>query len=68
MSEIAQNINIQCLQKGPEVYVFLYPDEQRSECIRTLGRFASNPELSFSWYDAALISQAIRREAKGALR
>lgn len=64
----AMNLNIQCLQKGKEIYVFLYPDEQRSECIRTLGRFASNPDLSFSWYDAAKVSQAIKREAKGALR
>ncbi len=26
-----------------------------------LGRYASNPELSFSWYDAAVLSQKIRQ-------
>lgn len=62
------DLNIQVLQKGKEIYCFLYVDEQRNECIRTLGRFAANPELSFSWYDAAKLCQAIRREAKGALR
>ena len=25
-----------------------------------LGRYASNPDLSFSWYDAAVLSQKIR--------
>jgi hypothetical protein len=29
-----------------------------------LGRHASNPELSFSWYDAAVLSQRIRQEER----
>ena len=29
-----------------------------------LGRHASNPELSFSWYDAAVLSQKIRQEER----
>jgi hypothetical protein len=32
--------------------------------LRTLGRFASNPELSFTWYDAAVLSQKIRQESQ----
>ena len=62
------DLNAVVLEKSGEKYVFLFTDENRSECIRTLGRFASNPELSFSWYDAALLCQRIRREAKGAIR
>jgi hypothetical protein len=34
----------------------------RAETLRTLGRFASNPQLSFTWYDAAVLSQKIRQE------
>jgi len=30
--------------------------------LRLLGRYASNPELSFSWYDAAVLSQKIRQD------
>lgn len=56
----AQEINVLALVKGEERYVFLYEDSQKSETIRTLGRFAANPELSFSWYDAAVLSQRIR--------
>jgi hypothetical protein len=29
-----------------------------------LGRYASNPELSFTWYDAAVLSQKIRQESR----
>jgi hypothetical protein len=51
------------LVKGAERYVFLYTESNRAETLRTLGRFASNPELSFSWYDAAVLSQKIRQES-----
>jgi hypothetical protein len=32
--------------------------------LRTFGRYASDPELSFSWYDAAVLSQKLRRKAQ----
>ena len=60
---MTQDINVLALVKGEERYIFLYDDERRSEALRTLGRFASNPELSFSWYDAAVLSQRIRQTA-----
>ena len=60
---MAQEINVLALVKGAERYVFLYADEHKSEVLRTLGRFASNPELSFTWYDAAVLSQRIRQES-----
>lgn len=31
--------------------------------MRVLGRYASNPELDFTWYDAAVLSQKIRQES-----
>jgi hypothetical protein len=60
---VTRDINVLALVKGEERYIFLFDDENRSETLRTLGRFASNPELSFTWYDAALLSQKIRRLA-----
>lgn len=59
---MAQDINVLALVKGQERYVFLYDDESRSETLRTLGRYASNPELSFTWYDAAVLSQKVRHQ------
>lgn len=58
------DINVVALVKGEERYVFLYDETSRAEALRTLGRFASNPELSFTWYDAAVLSQRIRQEAR----
>ena len=55
-------INVMAIVKGKERYVFLYDDSNRAETLRTLGRFASNPELSFTWYDAAVLSQKMREQ------
>ena len=63
---MSQDINVLALVKGTERYVFLYDDASRSETLRVLGRFASNPDLSFSWYDAAVLSQKIRQESQKA--
>ena len=59
-----QDINVLALVKGAERYVFLYDDASRAEALRVLGRYASNPELSFTWYDAAVLSQKIRQESR----
>lgn len=61
---MSQDINVLALVKGSERYVFLYDDSSRAETLRTLGRYASNPELSFTWYDAAVLSQKIRQESR----
>ena len=62
-STVSQDINVLALVKGKERYVFLYDDANRAETLRTLGRFASNPDLSFTWYDAAVLSQKIRQDS-----
>ena len=59
---MTQEINVLALVKGDQRYVFLFTDENRGETLRTLGRFASNSELNFSWYDAAILSQRIRQD------
>ena len=60
---VSQDINVLAMVKGNERYVFLFDDGSRAETLRVLGRYASNPELSFSWHDAAVLSQRIRQEA-----
>ena len=58
------DVNVLALVKGQERYLFLYEDSQQAEALRALGRQASNPELSFTWYDAAVLSKRIRNEAR----
>ncbi len=55
-----REVNVLALVKGEERYIFLFDDENRVNTLRTLGRYAADPELSFSWYDAAVLSQKIR--------
>ncbi|MBW3598685.1 MAG: hypothetical protein KY475_15605 [Planctomycetes bacterium] len=62
---MSSDINVLALVKGEERYVFLFDDDNRAETLRTLGRYASNPDLSFTWYDAAVLSQKIRQTAPG---
>jgi len=57
---VSKDVNVLALAKGQERYLFLFNDESRADTLRTLGRYASNPELSFTWYDAAVLSQKIR--------
>jgi hypothetical protein len=61
---VSKDINVVALVKGEERYIFLFNDQQKSQTLRTLGRYASNPELSFSWYDAAVLSQKVRNAAR----
>lgn len=55
-----KEVNVLALVKGQQRYLFLFDDENRTEALRTLGRFAADPELDFSWYDAAVLSRKIR--------
>lgn len=59
-----REINILALVKGEERYVFLYDDRNRVETLRMLGRYAADPQLSFTWYDAAVMSKKIREMAQ----
>jgi hypothetical protein len=54
-------MNVLALVKGTERYVFLYDDESHRALLQTMGRFASDADLSFTWYDAAVLSQKVRR-------
>lgn len=53
--------NVIALVKDGERYVFLYDDVSADALLRQFGRFASDDSLSFSWYDAAVLSQRVRR-------
>lgn len=56
-----QGINVLALLKGGERYVFLYDDKSADQLLQTLGKYAADPELNFTWYDAAVLSQRIRK-------
>ena len=54
-------MNVLALVKNSERYVFLYDDDSTESVLQKLGQYAADEELSFSWYDAAVLSQKVRR-------
>ena len=54
-------VNVLALVKDGERYVFLYDDVSGAQLLQTLGRYAADPELNFTWYDAAVLSQKVRQ-------
>ena len=57
---MSKEINVLALVKGEEKFIFLFDDANRDQTLRQLARFAANPDLDFSWYDAAMLSRKIR--------
>ena len=61
-SPVDEDILILALVKrNGERYLIFYTHKTRAESLRTLGRWASNPELSFDWDDATELSQKVRK-------
>ncbi len=60
----SRGTNVLPLIKGVERYIFIYDNESVPETLRTLGRFAADIELSFTWYDAAVLSQSVREKGE----
>ena len=57
---MSRSMNVLALVKESERFVFLYDDDSPAELLQTLGKYAADPELSFTWYDAAILSQKVR--------
>lgn len=43
-------------EKGRETFVFVFTDAQKPNVLRTLMRFALNPELSLTMKEAAMLA------------
>lgn len=56
-------LNVLGLLKGDDYYIFLYTDQMQVQTFRTFGRFAADPELNFSWYDASILTKKVREIA-----
>jgi len=52
--------NVVALTKDGERYVFVYDDASRKALLGVFGRLAQNPDLNFSWHDAAVLSRKVR--------
>lgn len=53
--------NFVYLPKYGEHYIFLFDDAHRADVLNVLGRWASRSDLALTWYDAAVLSQRVRK-------
>lgn len=59
-----QEFNVLALIKGNERYVFVYDDSSRPSLIDAFRDQAADPRLSFSWFDAAVLTEKAREQAR----
>lgn len=57
---MAQPINVIMLARGEQHFIFLFDDNNRHGILRQLAQFAADPEVQFSWRDAAMIGLKCR--------
>lgn len=49
------------IAKGNHRWAVVYPACDSNEARRQIGRWASDPEMPFTWYDASKLCDAIRK-------
>lgn len=59
MSNVVRKKNFIALKKADESYLFFYDDEDAEGVVRVMARFAANPDLSFTWHDAAVLGRDV---------
>jgi hypothetical protein len=63
---VAQEFNILALVKGQERYIFVYDDDSRTPLLDAFRDQAADPRLSFSWFDAAVLTEKAREQEEAA--
>ncbi|HEV3203989.1 MAG TPA: hypothetical protein VGY77_06390 [Gemmataceae bacterium] len=58
-----REFNVLALIKGNERYVYIYDDKSREALIDAFRNQAADPRLSFSWFDAAVLTEKVRCSA-----
>ena len=49
-------LNVLALYKGSERYIFVFDDFSRDCLIDTFRNQAANPQLTFNWFDASVLT------------
>jgi hypothetical protein len=59
---VRQELNVLALIKGNERYIYVYDDESRRPLIDAFRDQAASPHLSFTWFDAAVMTEKAREQ------
>jgi len=60
-ASVAHALNVLALVRDGHRFVFLYDDNSIETMLATLSEYANDPELEFTWYDAAMLAQRVRQ-------
>jgi hypothetical protein len=61
---VRREFNILALVKADERYVYVYDDESRAALMSVLRDHAADPDVSLSWFDAAVLVEKLREQAQ----
>ena len=59
-----REFNVLALVKGSERYVYIYDDDSQQPLIDAFRDQAADPRLSFTWFDAAVLTEKAREQAR----
>jgi hypothetical protein len=62
---LPHEFNVLALVKGAEQYIFVYDEESRDTLINTFRDQAADPQLSFNWFDAVVLTNKAREQETG---
>jgi hypothetical protein len=60
---VPHELNVLALIKGEERFLYVYDDASRTELIDSFRDQAADPALSFTWFDAAVLTEKAREQA-----
>jgi hypothetical protein len=61
---VRREFNVLALIKGAERYIYVYDDDSRQPLLDAFRDQAADPALSFTWFDAAVLTQKAREQAR----
>ena len=60
---VRHELSVLALIRGKERFVYVYDDDSREELIEAIRTQAADPNVSLSWYDAAVLVERARQQA-----
>jgi len=61
---VSRQFNVLALVKGNERYVFVYDEQSRPSLLEAFRANAADAGLSFNWFDAAVLAEKAREQAR----
>lgn len=60
---MSHELSVVALIRGKERFVYIFDDNSGEELLEAIRSQAANPQLSLSWYDAAVLAERVRQQS-----